>query len=96
MALAEPDSCIASQNKTLSLPGGGDLWVAGVQYAPTDNIVITGNSTSEGIVGQIVAWTITFNSSFLNLQAAAAETNGVLRLDPACSPTQESPPICNP
>lgn len=96
VALTEPGTCIASQNKTLSLPGGGELWVAGVQYAPTDNIVVTGNSTSEGVVGQIVAWTITFNSSFLNLQAASAETNGVLRLDPACSPTQDSPPDCNP
>lgn len=96
VALVEPGTCNASENKTLSLPGGGELWVAGVQYAPTDNIVITGNSASEGIVGQIIAWTITFNSSFLNLQAAAAETNGVLRLDPACSPTQDAPPVCNP
>lgn len=92
VAAEEPGSCIASKNKTLSLPGGGELWVAGVQYAPTDNVVITGNSASEGIVGQIVAWTITFNSSRLNLEAAASETNGVLRLDRACSPTA----ICNP
>lgn len=92
VAAEEPASCIASKNKTLSLPGGGELWVAGVQYAPTDNVVITGNSTSEGVVGQIIAWTLTFNSSRLNLEAAASETNGVLRLDRACSPTA----ICNP
>lgn len=92
VAAEEPSGCIASKNKTLSLPGGGELWVAGVQYAPTDNVVITGNSASEGVVGQIVAWTITFNSSRLNLEAAASETNGVLRLDRACSPTA----VCNP
>jgi hypothetical protein len=92
VALVEPDTCTASQNKTLSLPGGGQLWVAGVQYAPTDNVVITGNSASEGVVGQIIAWTITFNSSILNLEAAASETNGVLRLDRACSPTE----VCYP
>lgn len=82
-----PSSCNESQNKTLNLPGGGELFVVGVQYAPTDNVFVKGNSTSTGTLGQVISWTIEFNSSFLNLEAATTDTNGVLRLDSACSPT---------
>lgn len=88
-----PNSCREGDNKTLNLPGGGELAVAGVQYAPTDNVFVRGNSTSTGTLGQVISWTIEFNSSFLNLEAAITETNGVLRLDPACSPTVST---CNP
>jgi hypothetical protein len=55
---------------------------------------VTGSSPQEGVLGQIISWTITFNgSSTLNLEAFIVDDLGVLRLDPACSPTV---PICNP
>jgi hypothetical protein len=85
--LIEPSTCDANQNKTLQMPGGGSLWVAGLQYAPTDNIVITGGSGTEGRIGQIISWTIEYKGgSTMNHYAAASEANGVLRLDEACSP----------
>jgi hypothetical protein len=86
-------SCNDSNNKTLNLPGGGELFVVGVQYAPTDNVFVRGNSTSTGTLGQVISWTIEFNSSFLNLEAAFTDSKGVLRLDLACSPTVT---VCNP
>jgi hypothetical protein len=86
-------ACDENHNKTLQLPGSGELYVAGVQYAPSDNVTVTGESQSTGILGQVISWTITFNSSFLNLEAAVFQTNGVLRLDPACSPAVN---LCNP
>jgi hypothetical protein len=86
-------ACDESFNKTLQLPGGGELFVVGVQYAPTDNVFVKGNSTSTGTLGQVISWTIEFNSSFLNLEAAVTDATGVLRLDLACSPTVN---VCNP
>jgi hypothetical protein len=88
-----PSACDESNNKTLNLPGGGALFVVGVQYAPTDNVFVKGNSTSTGTLGQVISWTIEFNSSFLNLEAAFTDADGVLRLDLACSPTVTT---CNP
>jgi len=83
----EPNSCDANENKTLQMPGGGSLWVAGLQYAPTDNIVIAGGSATEGRIGQIVSWTIEYKGgSTMNHYAQDAESNGVLRIDEACSP----------
>jgi hypothetical protein len=86
-ALIEPSSCDANKNKTLQMPGGGSLWVAGLQYAPTDNIELNGGSGTEGRIGQIVSWTIVYTGgSTMNHFAATNEANGVLRLDEACSP----------
>jgi hypothetical protein len=93
VAPEEPDSQCSTHNQTLTLPGGGSLFVAGVQYAPTDNAVVTGGSGSGGVLGQIISWTIRFTgASELNLEAALGSKEGVLRLDRACSPTH----ICNP
>jgi hypothetical protein len=93
VAPEEPAGHCSTHNQTLTLPGGGSLFVAGVQYAPTDNAVVTGGSGSGGVLGQIISWTIRFTgSSELNLQAALGSKEGVLRLDRACSPTH----VCNP
>ena len=93
VAPEEPAGHCSTHNQTLTLPGGGSLFVAGVQYAPTDNAVVTGGSGSGGVLGQIISWTIRFTgASELNLQAALGSKEGVLRLDRACSPTH----ICNP
>lgn len=83
----EPPACDANENKTLQMPGGGSLWVAGLQYAPTDNVVITGGSSTEGRIGQIVSWTIEYKGgSTMNHYVQESESNGVLRIDEACSP----------
>jgi hypothetical protein len=93
VAPQEPANHCSTHNSTLRLPGGGSLFVAGVQYAPIDNAVITGGSGSGGVLGQIISWTIKFSgSSGLNLEAALGSREGVLRLDRACSPTH----VCNP
>ena len=73
-------------------PGGGARFVAGIQYAPSDNVKIAGNAAGTGIVGAIIAWTIEYDSGFLNQESAASNEVGVLRLDRACSPGE----ICNP
>jgi Flp pilus assembly protein TadG len=82
----------SNQNLTLKLPGGGALFVAGVQYAPSDNVKVAGNATGTGTVGEIISWTLEYDSGFLNQESAASNDIGVLRLDRACSPSE----ICNP
>jgi hypothetical protein len=81
-----------NQNLTLKLPGGGALFVAGVQYAPSDNVKVAGNATGTGVVGAIISWTLEYDSGFLNQESAASNDIGVLRLDQACSPGV----VCNP
>ena len=97
VATTEPLSCHPNsdnQNNVLNLPGGGNLYVAGVQYAPTDNVTITGSSGGSGYIGQIVAWTVKYsgNSAVSEFYPAGAG-NGVLRLDTACSGPNT---VCNP
>jgi hypothetical protein len=90
----EPANSCSNRAPQIKLPGGGHLWVAGVQYAPTDNTTVTGSSPQQGVLGQIISWTITFDgNSTLNLLAFNLDDSGVLRLDPACSPTVS---VCNP
>jgi len=90
----EPSNACSNRQPQLKLPGGGALAVAGIQYAPTDNTQVTGSSPQQGVLGQIISWTIVFSgSSTLNLEAAVGDNSGVLRLDPACSPTVG---VCNP
>ncbi len=95
VAPTEPAGCNDNQNKTLNLPGNGNLWVAGVQYAPSDNVTVNGNnSATTGTFGQVVAWTVKYaGGAQLNLETANARENGVLRLDVACSPGAS---VCNP
>jgi hypothetical protein len=90
----EPSNACSNRAPQLKLPGGGALAVTGVQYAPTDNTQVTGNSPQTGVLGQIISWTIVFSgSSSLSLEAVIGNTSGILRLDPACSPTVN---VCNP
>ncbi|MBA3688634.1 MAG: hypothetical protein H0W81_07385 [Chloroflexi bacterium] len=90
----EPSNSCSNRQPQLKLPGGGALALAGIQYAPTDNTQVTGNSPQTGVLGQIISWTIVFSgSSTLSLEAVVGNTSGILRLDPACSPTVN---ICNP
>lgn len=88
----EPPGCIDSQNNTLKLTGGGNIFLAGIQYAPSDNAEFKGNTGQTAEVGQLITWTLKFDSSVFNITGVLAQTNGVLRLDPACSPTETCTP----
>jgi hypothetical protein len=84
-----PSSCgnvVENANKAIDLAGNTDLYLAGVQYAPTDNMTLSGNTTNGGYVGQVWAWTITYTGGSLVLQEGDQEAGpGVLRLDAACT-----------
>ena len=92
----EPTACDDNHNNTLKLTGGGNIFLAGVQYAPTDNAQFKGNTGQTSQVGQLITWTLKFDSSVFNINAWIVDLNGVLRIDPACSPTLNTPPTCNP
>jgi hypothetical protein len=82
----EPAACDADKNKTLVLAGGGSLDVEGVQYAPTDNIKITGGSSGVGQAGQLWVWTIFYaGGTQINQEGAGNNGPGALRLDAACT-----------
>lgn len=90
----EPAACNANKNTTLKVAGGGSLAIEGVQYAPTDNVAITGGSFGTGQVGQIWAWTLDYKGGTqINQQGAGSLGPGTLRLDAACT-TPTTP--CNP
>jgi hypothetical protein len=94
VGLVEPASCNDNQNQTIRLTGGGNIFLAGVQFAPTDNAHLTGNSGQKADIGAFWAWTIQFSGGTeFNLASSNAAVTGVLRLDPACSPTVS---VCNP
>ena len=91
LPVTDPEGTVCKANKnnrqTLSLTGGGNIFLAGVQYAPTDNVTLTGNSGQQADVGAIWSWTISFNGGTLfNIKTANPELLGVLRLDRGCSP----------
>jgi hypothetical protein len=92
---SEPAKSCTTSNHTILLPGNASLFIAGIQYAPTDNTEVRGNNSgSTGVLGQIISWTIEFKGgASLNLEALVGDTTGILRLDPACSPTVS---VCNP
>jgi hypothetical protein len=86
--------CKKNENQTLQLQGGGNIYLAGVQYAPSDNAVLTGSSGQSSDVGAFWAWTLEFNGGTnFNLTSANPQSAGVLRIDPACSPNVST---CNP
>jgi hypothetical protein len=78
---------VENSHATIRLPGNGNLFIAGVQYAPDDNVSVNGNgSGTSGEIGQIIAWTITYTGgAVMNQIAAVAQANGVLRLEQVCS-----------
>ena len=48
VGLVEDTRCAPNNNQTLKLDGGGNIFLAGVQYAPTDNAVLAGEFGPEG------------------------------------------------
>jgi hypothetical protein len=84
--LIEPTSCDANDDKTISMAGGGILVLAGVQYAPTDNVVLSGNSAGTGYIGQVISWTLEYKGgSIVNQEGPKTQDPGLLRLDSACT-----------
>ncbi len=91
-----PLACSRSpEPNTLRMPGNGQLFVAGVIYAPSDNVTINGdNSGQTGVVGQIVSWTIKYaGGAELNQEYPTTQEIGVVRLDAACTAPSTA---CNP
>jgi hypothetical protein len=85
--------CKESENQTLNLQGGGNIFLAGVQFAPSDNANLTGQSGQKAEIGAFWAWTIKFDGGTeFTLASSNPDLLGVLRLDPACSPTVDT---CN-
>ncbi len=96
-----PSACNDTGNKALSMAGGGQLYLAGVQYAPTDNVTFSGGSAGAGNAGRIVAWTVTYSggTSMKQQYPGEREGNGILRLDAACTGAgtlSMSNALCNP
>lgn len=84
--LLEPGSCLDNKNKTINVFGNGTVILEGVQYAPSDNSVIGGNSSSTGRIGQIISWTLKYAGGIsINQEGAGTQGPGTLRLDGACS-----------
>lgn len=101
VAAFEPSpNCSPPRNNTLTLAGGGNVFLAGVQYAPTDNVVFTGGSSGNGYVGQIISWTVKYAGGTKVRQVyPGGEGNGILRIDEACSgagPNGMSNAACSP
>lgn len=95
-----PFGCNDTQNQTLHMAGGGALYLAGVTYAPTDNIAVSGGSSGTGYIGQFISWTATYSGGTrVEQHYPGTEFNGILRLDAACSggsSTSMSNASCNP
>lgn len=97
VATVEPGACQDNANNTLNIAGNGALYLAGVQYAPSDNVKFNGGSAGTGYVGQIIAWTITYTGGSVIKQAFVPNLgNGVLRLDQSCSGTDAGNASCYP
>ena len=88
------DNTAENQNDAIDLSGGSALYLAGVQYGPSDNMKIAGNTSSGGYVGQIIAWTVFYTGgSTIRQDGPNGPDLGILRLDAACTAPGTA---CNP
>lgn len=82
----EPTACDANKNQTVSIAGNGQIVLEGAQYGPTDNMTISGNSSSNGRVGQLWAWTLKYSGGVaINQEGSTSVGPGTMRLDAACT-----------
>ena len=73
-------------NDTIKIAGNSVLYLAGVQFMPSDNVSIN-SSAATGYIGQIWAWTLKYSGGVvLNQEGAASDDAGIVRIDTACSP----------
>ena len=80
------DNTAENQYEAIDLSGGSALYLAGVQYGPSDNMKIAGNTSSGGYVGQIIAWTVFYTGgSTIRQDGPNGPDLGILRLDAACT-----------
>jgi hypothetical protein len=81
----EPSNCPSTNQ--LKLPGGGSIYLTGVQYAASDQSTIVGGSAGNGYVGQFISWTVKYTGgSQFTFTRAGDEGPGVLRIATPCSP----------
>jgi hypothetical protein len=87
-----PSACNDVSNDTIKISGNSAIYLAGVQFMPTDNVSIN-SSAATGYVGQIWAWTLKYSGGVtINQEGSSSEGAGVLRIDTSCSPGV----ACNP
>jgi hypothetical protein len=81
-------------NDAIKIAGNSDIYLAGVQFMPTDNVSIN-SSAATGYVGQIWGWTLKYSGGVaINQEGAGSNGPGTLRIDTACSPG-ESQTTCH-
>lgn len=81
----EPSNCPSTNQ--LKLPGGGSIYLTGVQYAASDQSTIVGGSAGNGYIGQFISWTVKYTGgSQITFTRAGDEGPGVLRIATPCSP----------
>jgi hypothetical protein len=91
-----PLSCSDSSNDAIKIAGKSDIYLAGVQFMPTDNSSIN-SSAATGYIGQIWAWTLKYSGGVLvNQEGTSREGAGVIRIDTACSPGEQQAVECRP
>jgi len=80
-------------NKSVDLSGGGYIEIAGIIYAPSDQVKVASSVAAQnGTIGQIISWTVTYTgNTTLNQRGIRRDTPGVLRLDAACTQGE----VCN-
>lgn len=82
----EPTACDANKNQTVNIAGNGQIVLEGAQYGPTDNMTISGSSSSTGRVGQLWAWTLKYSGGVaINQEGSTSVGPGTMRLDAACT-----------
>jgi hypothetical protein len=85
VGLTEPSNC--PNTNQLKLPGGGSIYLTGVQYARSDQSTIVGGSAGSGYIGQFISWTVKYTGgSQITFTRAGDEGPGILRIATPCSP----------
>jgi hypothetical protein len=81
-----PVGCDDSHNDAIKVTGKSVLYLAGVQFMPTDNSSIN-SSSSTGFVGQVWAWTLKYDGGVSVTQEGSNSTGpGNMRIQTPCSP----------
>jgi energy-converting hydrogenase Eha subunit B len=84
-----PTLCDDTKNDAIKIAGQSDIYLAGVQFMPSDQTSIN-SSAATGYIGQIWTWTIKYDGGVtLTQEGAGAEGPGHIRIDTACSPGEK-------